>query len=500
MDAQNMQIAAELASLKMGMTEDERNAVNERAKEVLAISKAEKPVDCLPSMKRSDLALAKKFVYPDLVENDVALFRQPVRGLTFLRFEVEVTRNHDMWDAMTALIKSLRSIGCGTFSDEEFARFTERYTGGINVSSVNVTNVHHMNSWSYKVRISTYCIDCYFEETMRALEALVFEPHLDNVEGIRTEMIRALRVTVQHLPSSYSSAAGKRAKAGLTMPTSFTEYVDGLTSIERFKKMVDGGDFPSIAARMKDAYDTLFRTGEMRAAIHVSSKDHEAVVFPRIKAFVRRFNEGVVIDRNIHPNIMAFHDKMKEEKQVFLETSTQSNFCSLAVLGCAYDDNALSPYLSQLADILGHEYLHTMIRVALGAYGAWGQYVSTDGVLVMSSYRDQNMSGVYDAFWKALEMAADGISDEMVDRMVVRYFSELDKPETPQERGVMSWQFNTSRELVVRRREAFYYVKKEDLMRAARYLRERMWKSACVSSESIAKAPEGFVVVKPFSS
>jgi Zn-dependent M16 (insulinase) family peptidase len=231
----------------------------------------------------------------------------------------------------------------------------------------------------------------------------------------------------------------------------------------------------------------------------VSTKGQEEIVVGKLQQLITKFNARSNLDRTLHPSILAFHEQMANEQAIFVDTPTQSNNCATATICVPYTDPR-NPHLGELADVFSHEYLHKMLRVAMGVYGSWGTYSSTTAVFGMSTFRDQNVSGCMEVFRKALDMAAegDGLTDEIVDRMVVRYFSDLDKPEAPQKRGLMGWQYNIPKEYMEKRRELFYTVKKEDLMEAAKWLKGRVWKRVAVSNETLAKAPEGFTVIKPF--
>lgn len=129
-----------------------------------------------------------------------------------------------------------------------------------------------------------------------------------------------------------------------------------------------------------------------------------------------------------------------------------------------------------------NEYLHTMVRVELGTFE-------------IISYRDPKKC--LEAFQKVLDIGSmeDKITDEMVDRAVMKVFSSFDAPEKPSEKGRLEFSWKTE-EVVQRRRDAVFNATKEQMVKLARKLREKDWRCGMFTNPSVAKQPDGHTAVK----
>lgn len=168
-------------------------------------------------------------------------------------------------------------------------------------------------------------------------------------------------------------------------------------------------------------------------------------------------------------------------RNVYIKTESSPNFTSIITTTAPYKD-AENPLLLVLASIMENEYLHTMVRVELGTFE-------------IISYRDPKKC--LEAFQKVLDIGSmeDKITDEMVDRAVMKVFSSFDAPEKPSEKGRLEFSWKTE-EVVQRRRDAVFNATKEQMVKLARKLREKEWRCGMFTNPSVAKQPDGHTAVK----
>ena len=157
------------------------------------------------------------------------------------------------------------------------------------------------------------------------------------------------------------------------------------------------------------------------------------------------------------------------------------------------DSNALYLVLDEL---ISNEFLHQLVRVKLGAYGAWAIASSEVGVFSLRSYRDPNPQGCLDAFKKAIDICASGeeMTDEMVDRAIVKVFASFDSPDAPSQKGYLDFN-GKSQEIIQKRRNIVLGATRQQLIELAKKLKESTWRYGILSSQSISKIPEGFQLI-----
>jgi Zn-dependent M16 (insulinase) family peptidase len=142
---------------------------------------------------------------------------------------------------------------------------------------------------------------------------------------------------------------------------------------------------------------------------------------------------------------------------------------------------ARSEALFLAARLIQAEFLPTAVREKLGAYGAVAAYGWETGVLSFASYRDTTPVKVLEAFNESLEVVAAGnITDEMVERTIVRAVSAMDAPVAPGSDGVDCFEDEEKCRRKQERRTAMMKVRKDDVIAALEQLSESLNVTAVV--------------------
>jgi Zn-dependent M16 (insulinase) family peptidase len=123
----------------------------------------------------------------------------------------------------------------------------------------------------------------------------------------------------------------------------------------------------------------------------------------------------------------------REKPFVFSSPSLQVGFAALSLPAAPWD-TPLQAAEMVLAHDLSTGALWETVRMKGGAYGAFAQSDSLEGVFSFSSYRDPNPSGSLKAFVSALEKRAPEDEDSLVKAIIGCYARET-RPRTPCEKG-----------------------------------------------------------------
>jgi Zn-dependent M16 (insulinase) family peptidase len=488
-------ITGELASVKAAMTGDEQAELN---REVLGLQEAagkKKPVHLLPRMRRTDIDPCGKRYLPDYEADGVMVFRQAMAGLTDMRVEIRVPLDDERVSLLGLAAHLLTKLGAGEMDDEQFALYTEKYMDELSLSAYVRSDLDDPDKFAYTLQIPGYCRDDDFDHLLNAVKLIIGSPHTHNLPVLETLLRERFRSATQALSRSAILQVRLRLSAGVRPSAVLDEAEAGVSAIVQLRDIVRSQNWEGFANELDFVVQEIIRKGLMRVCLHVGSLQQQEKIIPKVAKFVREFNG----DRELPAGVPArFFERWREfasHKSVFWDVDTKSNYCGWAVPVGAFSD-PISPVLVALADLMQHEYLHQTVRVALGAYGAFAIYDCEEATLGLLSYRDTNAGGVLAAFQAAIKAAAngEGIDDEVVENLVLRCFGTLDKPPSPQARGLSYWG-GKSVEIIQKRRDIYYGLTKEQLVNAAKLVQALEGSTVIYSSQKIAKAPEGFEVV-----
>lgn len=146
---------------------------------------------------------------------------------------------------------------------------------------------------------------------------------------------------------------------------------------------------------------------------------------------------------------------------------------------------------------MSNEFLYNFVRVEIGAYGVNANQDTNLGIFDISSYRDPNPSKCLEAFQKTIDICASGekITDEMVDRAIMKVFSNFDLPMAPLYKGWNSFHGET-KEMNQKNRDIVFNATKKQIIEIAKLIKEKNWHSGMFSNPSLISPPEGYKTIK----
>lgn len=123
-----------------------------------------------------------------------------------------------------------------------------------------------------------------------------------------------------------------------------------------------------------------------------------------------------------------------------LHAPAQVNHCYAAWAGppVSHPD---APALAVLGELLTNLLLHQALREEGGAYGGHAGYSTESNLFVMASYRDPRLAETYDVFRSAIDwIASADIDQEKLEEAIICVMQSLDRPRTPFEEVMWSWE------------------------------------------------------------
>jgi Zn-dependent M16 (insulinase) family peptidase len=177
-----------------------------------------------------------------------------------------------------------------------------------------------------------------------------------------------------------------------------------------------------------------------------------------------------------------------------LVASASVGYVAQAMPGFRYE-HPLNGTLAVLGHLLSTGYLWEKVRMEGGAYGAFSYPRNMDGLFLLGSYRDPNITATIRAFGEGLRFMESGPLDSReVDKAVIGTVGREDRPMDPGEKGFASLQrslHGVTDEARQARRTALLAVERSDIAEAARELirfSDRSFTAVIASRKSLQEA------------
>ncbi len=423
-----------LAALQAALEDAERQRL--RAESAALLARQRQPVnnDALPRIRPADVSPLPQPSLPLQASDDgVIAVSIPSNGISYAHVLYEVSgMDAATWPWLRLYADLLPDLGLGDKSYEE------------------------ADAWRHD-RVPHFDVDLHVLQTQEAEPSLRI--HVDfHARGLREEnkaiaevlsaSIRAPRFDeherlaflidsmVQDMRNNLADEGDDYARLAVTAPLSalrnFENRVEGLAAITFYRELhakaqTEEG-IKEIAQRLAELHRRIIGCP---ASIIAAGVDDDAQALAAALD-VPRGGERAPGTAQLAPD--------GRWGNAALHAPAQVNHCYAAwqVPGLAHPD---APVLAVLGEILTNLVLHQALREEGGAYGGHASYSASAGIFAMMSYRDPRLAATYADFGRALEwLKTAELTREQVEEAIICVIQHLDRPRTPYEEVMQSWE------------------------------------------------------------
>ena len=498
-EKQNKEVQKELDDEIAKMTKDEKQKLFEKAKELKEHLQKPKPLHLLPSIKAKDISRVPQNIDYTLKE-DVYTFPAPTNGIIYIKLRCEIDVNNPLIEMVQIFSNCACALGAGDYDDEQFSIQEDLYTGGyIPSTTVDTDAESKEDEPRYYIMIETSCLERNIDKMMELFHDVVLRPMLNNREQIiaLTNMLASQYNDM--ITCNADSFAMMHAGASLRRTNALSEITSGISFYKHLSALVEEESWDEICQTVQDCYDQLFIQGKFDCAINCEEKAIP-LIEPKMRQFIKELNGdrdfSKLADKNRYAFLDEFINSSKAKQNTMFEIDSSTNCTAISRIGPLFNDDLVYA-ASVLSYLYSSEIFYDDVRGKLNAYGADCIYKSSNGTFTFSSFRDPNCAAVIEASENALHTIADGnINEEMVDRAIVKLFTNFDKPTSPANHGLGLFLGRYNNEERRKRRLKFLAVTPNDLVNVAKYLLEQIKSCTIVGNTSVSQPPETFNIEK----
>jgi len=330
----------------------------------------------------------------------------------------------EQWNWLNLYIDVVDKLGTGSKSFQE--------TGAWRQSKVTNFGVHLS---AIETQQSTLNLEVFFtanglsqdrESLLEVINDLINDVRFDELDRIGFLVRTSIKEKISSLADMGDRYARMTALAPLAKTAYFEHVVDGLGSFHFYQKLfgqcANEEGLQSIADSLHQIHQLLinivpqiFIAGE---AIDIDAIKESYVV------------KGTFDDENI-PTKLAEKISVGHLSNDALYAVAQVNHC-IAAWSVPKLGHADAGALAVVAELISNQILHRLIREKGGAYGGRASYLPSEGVFMLSSYRDPRLADTYADFMAAIDwIFQEEITLESIEEAIICVIKSLDKPLSP---------------------------------------------------------------------
>ncbi len=489
--------AERLASMKSGMSEEDKRHVVEQAAALAARQAQEDDESILPKVTLADVPAE----IPGLVYSgsDDSGFRSTryAQGTNGLVYQQALCPLPALPEPLLSLLpvyaNVVTEVGLG---EADYLAVQDRQSavcGAINAFTSMRGGVGDVQAASAYMVLSSKALlrnQAKQSQLMRdTLESARFDEH-----GRLRELVSQQRARrEQAVTGNGHGLAMAAASAGMSPVAELGHRLSGLAGIRASKQLDDG-----LAA--DDALATL---GEELAALHnaitdmplehllVAEAESLEAISETSRETWRGFGEAAQAEQVWQPS------PVEQQRREIWVANTQVNFCAHAypTVPVGHEDAAA---LTVLGGFLRNGFLHTAIREKGGAYGGGASQDSSIGAFRMFSYRDPRLAETLDDFEASVRWLLDTAHEaDPLEQAILGVIGSLDRPSSPAGEAKQDFHnrlFGRDHDQRQAFRQRILAVSLDDLRRVAEtYLAPERASIAVITSHSSLDANSGLV-------
>ena len=429
-DQEERRTAAQLDEITRSLGPAEIERVRSDADALRKLQEAEEPIDCLPTLGRSDIPPEVEKTHPSAVDPGRGLewFEQPTSGIVYLAAAVGCAGvDPGVSRLVPFFCHALTRVGTARRDYGEMARRIDAITGGMGLAANPRTGFNGGACIPFAA-LTVKSLDRNAEPTIELLAELLGSYDFSDTERLKHLMLEyraGLESMIVHNGHRLAiSLASRRFSAARAL----SEEWNGVHQLQTIKTLSDGMDEPGLRRLSADlgriGAALLGRTNLRLAGIG------EPDAIGAAQRHIGRILEAIPAGdgpRFAAPETMPVPGRVREG----WSTASAVNFVA-AAFPAVRMDHADAPALAVIAKLLRSLFLHREIREKGGAYGGFALYNAEDGLFCLASYRDPQVAATLEAFGRAAAFIAGGtFSATDVNEAILQVCSEIDKPDPP---------------------------------------------------------------------
>lgn len=456
-----------LAAIKNQLTDEEKNLIVQRAKDLQTRQQKIDDDSILPKVTLADVPAKLHYTQGSHETVNQYPLRRYAAGTNGLVYQQLVMKLPEFSEEQLILLphycQILTEVGIGNKDYLQTQQLQASVVGSLNAFSTIRSLGNNIQACDAYLTLSTKALGRQHQAMNQLMLDTIEQVRFDEVERIQELMTQQRARREQSITGHGHGLAMTAACAGMSPVGKISHKLSGLESISHLKKLDQSlqnekalkefiGALVSIHEKICHAPKQFLLIGD------------DEKLDDYYQSLQQHWNPASTIN-NFVPFTLA---PVQEQIHQAWITNTQVNFCAKAypTVGADHPDAAA---LTVLGGFLRNGYLHRAIREQGGAYGGGAGQDHQSGAFRFYSYRDPRFEDTFADFDRSIEwLLNESHSEQSLEEAILGVIGSLDKPGSPAGEAKSTFHaelFGRTREKRENSRQRILSVQIEDLKR-----------------------------------
>lgn len=430
--------AALLDRLKTSLTPSDQEKIRQDARALEKLQLEPDQPEVLPTLELSDISPEISWAPETSPEHNIFCYAQPTSGIFYYTAAAGTgLLPQELLPLVPFFCYALPRMGTTQRDYAELARYIDLHTGGLGVSAQANTAFREDSPALPYVSFFGKCLDRKQDHLFEIINEIITGFDFSNTRRLK-------QLLLEYRASFESSIVPGGHRYGLSLASrnfspacALSETWHGVHQLQFLKSLTTDLEEPALkhlAADLSGIAASLLRRGNLKTGlVGEESQLERAVDFTRKLESVLEYTGGK--DGFNADNVVMDKGRPNEG----WSTSTAVSFVASAFLTVRLG-HPDAPTLAVISKLLRSSFLHREIREKGGAYGGFAMYNIEDGRFCFASYRDPHIKNTLEVYDRAVDFLKSGqYSQEDVKEAILQVCSDIDKPDTPAERGTRAF-------------------------------------------------------------
>ncbi|CCG82467.1 Mitochondrial presequence protease [Taphrina deformans PYCC 5710] len=453
-----------LNSAVSSLTEGERVKVQENGLALLKFQNAEENLDCLPTLRVSDIPKTVDHTRLELggaVKGVSVDWNFKATGITYFRMIAKLKALPEelrpYLPLFTDCFTNLGTKKCDMATLEDAIRLK---TGGISVGAKVSTHHSDMDKFEEGIAVTGHCLDQNLSSMFHLIRTIITETDFDNTDKLRQLLRMNASGIVSNVAESGHSYARTYAASLLTPAGEIAETHSGLSQVKLVSALANEADLSIIISKLKRIKECALQQDSLRCFVTTDPNNTKHLETELSQLFV-----AMAPGNQIEKKASTFQSTYPSK--AFFPLPYSVNFAALSMRGVPYThrDGAA---LQVLAKLLTNKHLHREIREKGGAYGGGATFSATSGIFGYYSYRDPNTLKTLQTMEDAGAWAvSQSWANQDLEEAKLSIFQGVDAPISVASEGMVYFTERITAEMRQQRREQLLAVNSSQIREVA---------------------------------
>jgi len=428
---------ARLAAQKAALSAADIEKIRQDARDLEKLQMAPDDPEVLPTLTLADISPDISTAPENRAEESVFCYPQSTSGIFYYTAAIGTgLLPADLLPLVPFFCFALTRMGTARRDYADLARQIDLHTGGIGLSAQVHTTFRQKADGLPFISFFGKCLDRKQDKLFELIAEILTRFDFSDTNRLQQLLVEYRAAFESSIVPGGPRYAISLASRSFSPACALAETWHGIHQFQFLKSLtasLDNTALTAVAEKLSAMAGQLLQRGNFQTGLVGGDQPlRRAVDFSR---YLQDGLENGTADGFHAGNVIVETNRPAEG----WSTATAVSFVAAAFQTVRLD-HPDAPTLAVISKLLRSSFLHREIREKGGAYGGFAMYNIEDGRFCLASYRDPHIRETLAVYEQALDFLKSGeYGEEDIKESILQVCSDIDKPDTPAERGTRAF-------------------------------------------------------------